>query len=133
MIAISRSASLVIIIALFPPSSSKALPNLAPTAAPTALPILVEPVADTNGILVSAAIHSPMSLPPTTRLQTPSGTLFFLNTSAMICWQATAQSGVFSEGFHIQTSPQTQPSILFQLQTATGKLKAEMIPTIPKG
>ena len=84
-IAISRSASFEMIIALFPPNSSKALPNLAPTVAPTAFPILVEPVADTNEILVSAAIHSPTSLPPEINPHTPSGILFFVNTSAMIC------------------------------------------------
>ena len=133
IIAISKSASLEIIMALLPPSSSKALPNLAPTAAPTALPILVDPVAETKGILVSFAIHSPTSLPPIIKLQTPSGTLFLLNTSSMICWQAMAHKGVFSEGFHIHTSPQTQASIVFQLHTVTGKLKAEMIPTIPRG
>src|SRR6185503_17085318 len=41
--------------------------------------------------------------------------------------------GVFSEGFQTHTSPQTHDSILFQLHTATGKLNADMIPTIPSG
>src|SRR5687768_571207 len=131
--AMSRSASFVMMMALLPPNSSNDLPNLAATTAPTAFPILVEPVADNKGILVSAAIHSPTSRSPTIKPQTPSAILFFLNTSAMICWQATAQSGVFSDGFHTQTFPHTQASILFQLHTATGKLKAEMIPTIPSG
>ena len=33
----------------------------------------------------------------------------------------------------IQTFPQTQAKAAFQAQTATGKLKAEIIPTIPSG
>ena len=40
--------------------------------------------------------------------------------------------GVFSLGFQIQTLPQTQAKATFQLQTATGKLKAEIIPTTPR-
>src|SRR5215208_3994737 len=116
--AISISASFEIIIALLPPNSSSALPSLAATAAPTALPMRVEPVAEIRGTRLSFAIHSPASRLPMIKLQTPSGTLFLANTSATICWQATAQREVFSEGFHIQTSPQTQASMLFQLHTA---------------
>src|SRR6478735_6925283 len=119
--------------ALFPPNSSRLLPSLDPTAAPTALPILVDPVAETSGIRSSFASHSPTSLPPITRQLTPSGTLHSRNTSAVIFWQAMAQSGVFSDGFHTQTSPQTHESAVFQLHTATGKLKAEMMPTTPRG
>src|SRR2546423_11314281 len=119
--------------ALLPPNSSNAFPNLAATADPTALPILVEPVAEIRGILLSFAIHSPISRPPMMRLQTPSGISFSAKTLAIMCWQATAQRGVFSDGFQIQTSPQTHASILFQLHTATGKLNAEIIPTTPKG
>ncbi len=44
-----------------------------------------------------------------------------------------SQRGVFSLGFHTHTSPQTNASIVFQLHTATGKLKAVIIPTIPNG
>ena len=69
--------------ALFPPNSSKLRPSLSPTAAPTAFPILVEPVAEISGIRLSFAIHSPNSLPPITRLLTPSGTLFSINTSVI--------------------------------------------------
>ena len=38
------------------------------------------------------------------------------------------QRGVFSEGFQTQTFPQTQANAAFQAQTATGKLKAEIVP-----
>ena len=41
--------------------------------------------------------------------------------------------GAFSEAFQIQTSPLIQAKAVFQLQTATGKLNAEIIPTIPSG
>ena len=43
--AILRSALFDIIIALFPPSYNKTLPNLLPTVSATIFPILVEPVA----------------------------------------------------------------------------------------
>ena len=48
-------------------------------------------------------------------------------------WQAIPQSGAFSDGFQTQTSPQTQAMAAFQLHTATGKLNAETIPTMPNG
>ena len=82
---ILRSALGVMIMALFPPSSNKDLPNLAPTASPTDLPILVEPVADTNGTLLSFDMSFPISAPPITKPETPSGTLFASNTSFVIC------------------------------------------------
>ncbi len=50
-ITILRSALGDKIIALLPPNSNNDFPNLAPTAFPTAFPILVEPVADTKGTL----------------------------------------------------------------------------------
>src|SRR5690606_39497305 len=43
-------------------------------------------------------------------------------------WQAKATSGVFSEGFQMTGLPQTMANAVFQDQTATGKLKAEMTP-----
>ena len=77
---ISRSASLEIMIELFPPNSSKLRPSLAPRAAPTALPIRVEPVAETRGTRLSLLIASPIILSPMTMHETPSGTLFATNT-----------------------------------------------------
>src|SRR5580704_1841373 len=100
--AISISASPEMMIALLPPNSRRDLPNLAATVTATAFPIRVEPVAETRGNLVSAAIHSPTSLSPTTNTLTPSGTSFFAKTAETIFWQATAHRGVFSEGFQIQ-------------------------------
>ena len=46
---------------------------------------------------------------------------------------ASAESGVFSDGFQITGSPQTSARAAFQDQTATGKLKAEMIAHGPSG
>src|SRR5690606_35868344 len=92
----------------------------------------VEPVKDTNGIRWSLLIKSPQAFPVTIQL-TPSSILFFLKTSVMIFGQATAHNGVFELGFHTQTSPQTQAIAAFQDHTATGKLKAEIVPTTPNG
>ena len=57
----------------------------------------------------------------------------FRSARATIAWTAIAVSGAFSEGFQITLSPQTKASAAFQLQTATGKLNAEMTPTGPTG
>ena len=48
-------------------------------------------------------------------------------------WVARAVRGVFSEGFQTTELPQTRARAAFQLQTATGKLKAEMMPVTPRG
>src|SRR5690606_3984538 len=53
--------------------------------------------------------------------------------SLQIFIEAIADSGVFGEGFQMQMSPQTAAMKAFQDQTATGKLKAEMMPTRPSG
>src|SRR5690606_7880439 len=80
-----------------------------------------------------AAIRSPIVLSPCTKQEMPSGIPLRASTSVMIAWQATAVIGVFSDGFHTHTSPHTQAMAAFQLHTATGKLNAEMTPTMPKG
>ena len=46
---------------------------------------------------------------------------------------ASAVSGVLGEGFHTQALPQMTPRQAFQDHTATGKLKAVMMPTTPRG
>src|SRR5579875_2205052 len=46
---------------------------------------------------------------------------------------AIADSGVFGDGFQMQTLPHTAATNAFQLHTATGKLKALMMPTRPSG
>ena len=119
--------------ALFPPNSKRLFPNLPATICATFLPMRVEPVAEIKGIAGSSASHLPTSASPLMRQEIPSGRSFFAKTSAMIFWQAMAQKGVFSLGFQTHTLPQTQARAVFQLHTATGKLKAEIMPTIPKG
>ena len=52
--------------------------------------------------------------------------------ATMAC-DASAVSGVFSEGFQTTGSPQTKASAAFQDHTATGKLNAEMTPQTPSG
>ena len=118
--------------ALFPPNSRIVLPNLSATVFDTWRPIRVDPVKETIGTRLSLFNKSPEAF-PITRFETPSGILLFFNTSRMMFWQAIAQSGVFEDGFQIQTSPQTHAIMEFHDQTATGKLNAEMIPTIPSG
>ena len=72
-------------VVVWKPSSKRLLPRRSPTIAPTFLPTLVEPVAEINGTRLSARKLSPIYFdPPATRLSTPSGTLFFFRTSAMI-------------------------------------------------
>ena len=46
---------------------------------------------------------------------------------------AKAVRGVFSDGFQRMGLPQTNASAAFHAHTATGKLKAEMMPTGPSG
>src|SRR5690606_18190053 len=119
----SRLALGVRIIALLPPSSSKARPSRAPTALPTALPIGIEPVAETSGRLCEVEIDSPVSRRPMTTGLIPAGThSVSAITSFKRFWHDRAQNGAFSEGFHTSVSPQTSASAAFQAHTATGKL-----------
>ncbi len=132
-IAISKLAWAVTMRALFPPNSSSERPKRLATASLTFLPIRVEPVADTKGTRLSLAISAPILASPIMVLKIPSGSWFSRSTSLAICWQARAVSGVFSEGFQIHTSPHTAANMAFQDHTATGKLKAEIMPTTPSG
>ncbi|MNC94160.1 hypothetical protein D3C83_109450 [compost metagenome] len=54
-------------------------------------------------------------------------------TSLQIRCTAIDASGVWCEGFQTQMSPQIAARKAFQDHTATGKLKAEMMPTTPSG
>jgi hypothetical protein len=92
----------------------------------------VLPVALTKGMRVSVA-HPFAHLAATVDDHTHAlGHVVALeHASAVMCWQAMLHRGVFSLGFQRHTSPQTHASAVFQLQTATGKLKAVMMPTSP--
>ena len=100
----------------------------------SSLPICVEPVAETSGIRGSSASWTARSAPPMTSSASPSGTppkrSAARSNSDM---HASAVSGVRSDGFQITGSPQTKASAAFQLQTATGKLKALITATGPSG
>ena len=52
---------------------------------------------------------------------------------AMIFMTATAHRAALAEGFQMTTSPVTMAIMAFQDHTATGKLKALIIPTGPSG
>ena len=70
---------------------------------------------------------------PITSENIAGSTSWARQTFSAILMQAIAVSGVFSEGFHTVASPQVTANALFQAHTATGKLKAEIIPTTPSG
>ena len=78
--AMSKSACSLTMTALFPPNSNKERPRRWATAVPTLTPMRVEPVADTNGMVLSLLINSPMRPSPMTRFKTPSGTSLSFNT-----------------------------------------------------
>jgi hypothetical protein len=94
----------------------------------------VEPVADTSGTFGWSTSASPTSRPPITTADRPAGASpnFATARSNSAC-TASPVSGVFSDGFQTQASPQTNASAEFHDHTATGKLKAEMTPTTPSG
>ena len=54
------------------------------------------------------------------------------NNDSIFC-VAIADRGTSEDGFHRVTSPHTAAMTAFQDHTATGKLKAVAIPTIPRG
>ena len=120
----------------------------------TSLPTLVLPVKEIRGNWGSFAIALPTSAPPQIMLQMAPGRLLSSKTLATILLVAMLQSGVDGAPFQIIVLPQiyfwkwiklrfnidehkfiwiTMARALFQPKTATGKLKAEMMPTVPRG
>jgi hypothetical protein len=93
------------------------------------LPMRVEPVADERQC-VCRAIFSP-TRSPMIMLKIPSGTLLALSTSEMMFMAGDGGEGRFSLGFQRRRCRRRQRSWRSRLQTATGKLKAEMMPTRP--
>src|SRR6478752_219489 len=72
---------------------------------PTARPIAVEPVAETKGTLVLSTRTSPISRPPNSTADSPSGAeppsaLKRLRARPKSASVAKAVRGVFSDGFH---------------------------------
>ena len=92
-----------------------------------------EPVACTSATRGSASRVSPTVLPgPIASPKIPSASVPRV-TSWKICCTATEISGVRLEGFQRMLSPHTAASAHPHPGTATGKLKAEMMPTMPSG
>ena len=69
----------------------------------------------------------------TTWLRYWGASLKLLSTRSNSAWQASAVSGVFSDGFQITALPHTSARAVFHAHTATGKLKALITPTTPSG
>src|SRR5215813_13201818 len=96
--------------------------------------MLVEAVADTNGIRGSSVNLSPTVFrSPTSKVKIAGSAPLSRQTRSAILVTAIAVSGVFSEGFQIVASPQTAASVGFHDQTATGKLNALITATTPSG
>ena len=134
VVARSRLALGVTMIALFPPSSSNVRPRRRVTTSPTCRPIFVEPVAEISAIRESLIKRSPIvALSPITRLKIAGSTSLARQMRSAILIVASAVSGVWLDGFQTVASPHTHASALFQDQTATGKLNAVMMPTMPSG
>ena len=126
-------ASSMTMIALFPPSSSIEWPKRPATEVATLRPCNVDPVNETRGTRLSSTRRWPTSAPlPMTRFKIPS-TPNAAITRLQMCWTAMPHSGACEEGFQITVSPHTAAIAAFQDHTATGKLKAEITPTDPRG
>ena len=97
------------------------------------LPTSVLPVKETSFSLLSAAMARPTSVPPWQRAEMAPGRLFLSSTSATTLVMATEVRGVVGAPFQIMVLPQDIAMAEFQPYTATGKLKAVMIPTTPSG
>lgn len=121
------------IVALFPPSSKRQLPNLSLTFCLIIFPTLVEPVKEIKGILLSYVILWPMSTPPCTTVTTLGFILFSAKTSPMILAHAIVIKDVVGAPFQTTKLPQIRAIAAFQPKTALGKLKAVITPTIPRG
>lgn len=76
---------------------------------------------------------SPISAPPCKTVNTLGLMLFFLKTSAMILDVAIVTKELVGAPFQTTEFPQMKEMAAFQPNTAFGKLKAEMTPTVPKG
>ena len=103
------------------------------TRSPTARPTLVEPVKLISGMRRSSTKALARSVPASLNRKNRSGKPAPLSASLQIFIVAIAVSGVRGDGFQMQMSPQTVARKAFQAQTATGKLKALMMPTRPSG
>mmetsp|Transcript_27058 Transcript_27058/g.36160 ORF Transcript_27058/g.36160 Transcript_27058/m.36160 type:complete len:218 (-) Transcript_27058:290-943(-) len=123
----------MMIAALLPPSSRMVLPKRRWTSALTLRPTAVLPVKETRGTRGSCTMAFPMVGPsPVTTVMTLWKPLAF-STSVMTLPRAMVTMETVSAPFQMTWSPQMSARAVFQPQTATGKLKAVMTPTLPTG
>ena len=131
--AISRSQSGITMLALFPPSSRIVLPNLLWTSALTCLPTPVDPVKEMRGTFLSMTRAFPISGPsPHAKVITLLNPCFSRIVDIIFIIAMDVRH-VVSAGFQTTKSPQIRAREMFQPATATGKLKAVIIPMIPIG
>ena len=114
-------------------SVARLLPSRRATRSATLRPIAVEPVNDTSATRRSSTNRVASSVPPSMKSWKIAGSLCSRITLLQMCWTAIAVSGVLGEGFHTDALPQMAARNAFHAQTATGKLKAVMMPTGPSG
>mmetsp|Transcript_4872 Transcript_4872/g.12485 ORF Transcript_4872/g.12485 Transcript_4872/m.12485 type:complete len:256 (-) Transcript_4872:96-863(-) len=132
--ATSWSAEGMTRMALLPPSSRTVRPQRSPTTRWACWPTLVEPVKDTRLTRSSWSMASPTSAPRPWQMTETAGLMeFFWSTSVMIFCVAMETREEDSAPLRIWVLPQTSETAEFQPQTAWGKLKAVMIPTVPRG
>lgn len=130
----SMSASSITIIALLPPSSKIVQPNHLWTISDTCHPTTVEPVKETNEILLSSSICYPTSLPgPTSAKNAPFGIRFLVKTFVIIWAVMIVVSGVELDPFHTVQFPHTKDKQKFLESTECGKLNEVITAVIPRG
>ena len=152
--ALTRFASSITIIALFPPSSRMLRPKRPATSVAILRPTAVLPVKEMSSMRGSETIARPSSGPPTSRQETAAGWPSASRASTMMRLQATAVSETEGDGFHRCALPHTRLRVrerppprppargrdatagahlnaVFQNATAHGKLNAVMIPRWP--
>ena len=100
---------------------------------PTMRPTLVEPVKLISGMRLSSTKFEASSVPASLNRKKISGKPAFFSASLQIFIEAMADSGVFGDGFQMVMSPQIAATNAFHAHTATGKLNAEITPTMPIG
>ena len=128
-----KSADLSTIMALLPPSSSSERPMRLATCTPTCLPTSQEPVKDTRLTRGSSTNFFASSLVASLNIRKTGGKPLPSSASLTIFCTATEHRGTLGDGFQIEALPAMAAINAFQLHTATGKLKAEIMPTTPSG
>ncbi len=98
-------------------------------AAPTSLPVSVEPVNEIFAIDGWRASAAPHVRPPVTTLNTPGGTPASSASSA----RRSAVSGVSGDGFSTTVQPAASAGISFHVAIISGKFHGTIAATTPTG